>query len=844
MKIGKLILLAVLTALIAACSSPVTEDAAMEFLYKYMDVADKGDYQEDFFRENVRMSLRAKDEMGWKVPENIFMHFVLPLRVNNERLDSFRTEYYDILKERVAGMSMREAALEINHWCHEHVTYTPTDSRTSSPLATMMNAEGRCGEESVFTVAAMRAVGIPARQVYTPRWAHTDDNHAWVEVWVDGQWHFLGACEPEADLDLAWFNEPAARAMLMHTLVWGDYKGDEDVIRKTATYTEINVIGGYVRTRQNIVTVYDSQGQPVPGASVSFCIYNYGEFYPAVTLTTDAAGQASLHTGIGDMLVWAVSNGVFGTGLLTTEDLSHEVCELDITLDRSDEDIFSVNVDVNPPAPGLIPGGVSEEAAALNNVRLAYEDSVRTAYTATFPVYDESLGRASKQINDARGNWRAVQAFIDAHGDAALRLLEVITRKDIRDTPLEVLEDALSGYEDVTDPDELAYVVNPRIAMEFLRPYRGEIRATIGRDPGAEGIISWCSKNIKVDDAQNPRGLQATPAGTLKTRLADAVGRDIFTVAALRSYGYKARLDVLTGKAQYKIEDSEDWTDIWAVKEEAAPEKGWLSLYSVPGEGILDDPEYYRHFTLSKLEEGNRRLLEFEGGDETELGVGITAKDFSRRFALDEGVYLLTSGNRMASGSVLGRMVSFIIKSGQTTTVQLILREAEEEAKIIGAMDPEALYLSPMGETSILSTTGRGYFLLAVLGKGDEPTKHALRDLAAIKEQLSEWERPILLLRPIASKSKEYPSLLEDFDPQKLFSVSEAFMDGDWTGQISFGVDTDSAVRKMLCEGSHTKFRRLPVIALCDSFGHVVYFSAGYNTSLADQLTAVLGKIE
>ena len=35
------------------------------------------------------------------------------------------------------------------------------------------------------------------RQGYTPRWAHTDDNHAWVEAWVNGKWYFLGACEPE-----------------------------------------------------------------------------------------------------------------------------------------------------------------------------------------------------------------------------------------------------------------------------------------------------------------------------------------------------------------------------------------------------------------------------------------------------------------------------------------------------------------------------------------------------------------------------------------------------------------------------------------------------------------------
>ncbi|MCK7531014.1 MAG: transglutaminase-like domain-containing protein [Marinilabiliales bacterium] len=46
-------------------------------------------------------------------------------------------------------------------------------SRTSSPMATMLSARGRCGEESTFTVAALRTAGLPARQVYTPRWAHS-----------------------------------------------------------------------------------------------------------------------------------------------------------------------------------------------------------------------------------------------------------------------------------------------------------------------------------------------------------------------------------------------------------------------------------------------------------------------------------------------------------------------------------------------------------------------------------------------------------------------------------------------------------------------------------------------
>lgn len=106
---------------------------------------------------------------------------------------------------------MEKAALEVNHWCHEHVIYKPTNARTRSPLATMLTAYGRCGEESIFTLAALRAVGIPARQIYTPRWAHCDDNHAWIEVWVDGEWKYLGACEPEPRLNIAWVHVARAK---------------------------------------------------------------------------------------------------------------------------------------------------------------------------------------------------------------------------------------------------------------------------------------------------------------------------------------------------------------------------------------------------------------------------------------------------------------------------------------------------------------------------------------------------------------------------------------------------------------------------------------------------------
>ena len=142
------------------------EKEALEFLYAYMPLADVTDYTADFYLENIRQTLKTRNEMSWgaKVPELLFRHFVLPLRVNNENLDDSRTVFYNELKNRVSNLSMKDAILEVNHWCHEHVTYTPSDGRTLSPLACVKNALGRCGEESTLTVAALRAVGIPDRK--------------------------------------------------------------------------------------------------------------------------------------------------------------------------------------------------------------------------------------------------------------------------------------------------------------------------------------------------------------------------------------------------------------------------------------------------------------------------------------------------------------------------------------------------------------------------------------------------------------------------------------------------------------------------------------------------------
>ena len=566
-------------ALLAACGTRPSE--YVDWLYASMPLPDSLQYPRSYWEANVAKTLEVRRDMGWDIPEREFRHFVLPLRVNNETLDDFRTVYADTLCRRVRGMSLSEAALEINHWCHEQATYRPSDARTSGPMATVRRGVGRCGEESVLTVAALRAAGIPARQVYTPRWAHTDDNHAWVEVWVDGKWHFMGACEPAPTLDNAWFNGPVSRALLLHTKVFGDYHGDEDVIQRTPCYTEINVIRGYVPARRTVVTVEDG-GRPVEGATVSFHIYNYAEFYPVASYETGPDGQAALDTGLGDMLVWARKGDRFGFAKASGEAVT-------VSLDHRLGERFSADLDIVPPPEDPIPVTATAEQVAENDRRLKEEDTIRM----TLHLHDNP----------------DLDAFLAEHPADGNALLAYLTGKDLGDVTRDVLDDALSHGGTLPDP----YVASPRVELEPLRPFRGEVLASeiASRLDAPEAVVRWVRDSIRLVEGRNPQQLRTAPVAVWRARKADASGRDIFFVALCRVLGFPARLDAVTGKTQYRKEGA--WVDValgGGAPESVAPQ-GTLALKYAAG-GPVRTPEYYRHYTLTRLAPEGSRLMEYE----------------------------------------------------------------------------------------------------------------------------------------------------------------------------------------------------------------------------------------
>lgn len=822
------------------------EREALEFLYAYMPLADITDYPGEFHLMNIRASQQAAQEMPWGkiIPEQVFRHFVLPPRVNNEQLDSARVVFYKELKDRVKSLSLSDAILEVNHWCHEKAVYMPSDARTSSPLATLRTAYGRCGEESTLLVAALRSVGIPARQVYTPRWAHTDDNHAWVEAWADGKWHFLGACEPEPVLNLGWFNAPASRGMLMHTKVFGRYEGAEEVMSVTPNYTEINVIENYAPTARATVTVVDEAGKPVPDARVEFKLYNYAEFYTVATKETSVHGTCELTAGKGDMLVWASKDGRFGFSKLSFG----KQPELKVVLDKKQGDAFTLDIDIVPPTENANLPEVTAEQRAENDCRLAREDSIRNAYTATFMTkesarsfakrYKLDADVASKLLVASRGNHPVITNFMarlrsEKSKKGGLDLLQRISAKDLRDVSLEVLIDHMLSHVRAGGDNFRRFVRNPRVANEMLTPYKTFFNKVISpeteeiyvADPSK--LIAWVAENIHVEKDCNLGGAPISPEGVWKARVADAHSRDIFFVSMARSMGIPARIDEVTGKVQLIEDTGAIDVNFEAAEQTPSTQKGRLIAQYTPIKS-LDNPKYYSHFTLSRLTpQGRLKLLSYEEGG-TEADDGTSWQNLLKHgTALDAGQYVLVTGTRLASGAVLSRVVSFNVAPGKTTSIDLVMRESRDEVQVIGSFNSESLFTSlQQGATkqSLLQACGRGYFVVGILGAGQEPTNHALRDIAALKDDLEKWGRAIVLLFPDEAGSKK-------FRPEEFPGLPST---------IIYGVDADGISRQIVESMKLGQKSLLPIFIIADTFNRVVFVSQGYTIGLGEQLMKVI----
>jgi hypothetical protein len=795
------------------------ETEALEFLYAYMPLSDLADYDGNFFLNQVRTSFDARRYFTWgeRVPEDIYRHFVLVYRVNNENLDSARQVFFQELKERVHGLSMYEAALEVNHWCHEKVAYRPSDGRTSAPLATVKTALGRCGEESTFAVTAMRAVGIPARQCYTPRWAHTDDNHAWVEVWVDGKWYFLGACEPDPELNMGWFAIPSTRTMMVHSNAFGKYNQNEEVTLATNLFSRVNMLSNYTDTKKITVTVLNADNKPVENATVKFKLYNYAEYYSIATQQTNAAGKAEITTGLGDLLIWASFDNHYNYQKIDVRESS----SITLIMNRIQGKEYVEELTIVPPVEKHDIVTASPEKAKLNSARLHYEDSLRNAYMQTFMtendgnlVKNENL--TSQQIGyllqKSEGNYAEIIQLLEQNskkvdGLYLNDLMLSLSEKDLRDLDASIIQQHITYYK----PNKYNFdcylkgIISPRISNEGIRPWRQFLKSHFEKELqnniSVIAIMAWIQEHIQIDEVGNYFNCPISPRGVCELRISDRHSRDIFFVAACRSLDIPAYLDNATN--QLFAYENNKWNYVSFDLMQNLGETGTLTI-DYQGDAEIT-PTYWTHYTIAKFENGDFVTFDYENDPRV--------ANFPFSLTLDAGYYMLSTGNRYSDGTTLSRLDFFNIPAGKEVKKSLIIRDLLKRNETYGVIQTDYSFNIDNQIKTVQQLMNGNTMLVCFIDPTLEPTKHLLNDLAARKSDFEKWGGTMLFVVPSDKLSADF-----NFDQWQLPSQSILMEDkgNQWFNKII--TDTDQYFRD-----------NYPVVYLIKNDGMIIFKSEGYR---------------
>lgn len=781
----------------------IDEHTALAFLRDALPFADRISVSEDALMRVTRHALDTREKTPWGkgVPDDIFLPYVLFPRVNNERPAFYHGPIAEQVMPRLAGLDMEDAVLEVNRWCYEQATYQSTDGRTADALTVIRRGFGRCGEESVLLVSALRACGIPARQVYVPLWSHCDDNHAWVEAWVDGSWRYLGACEPELALDSGWFTAAASKAMLVHTRAWGMLPPGERCERREGTAYVINRTAAYAKTALLTLRVTE-RGAPVSGLRADFEVANMGAFRPICVKRTDEDGVATLLAGLGTLHVW-LTDGVRGMGFTadTTQKMEYDVDFGRAAAPAPGEETFVQR----PPVESRMQP--ADFAPARVEAHRQYLEAIERERAARFPITGEPL------VDRARGNGDVIAAFLaDGRFDAADKraLLESLREKDLADATADVLADALTGalpYRDNYPRDVwVAGVLCPRVADEALVPARRWIRENLPKFDDPQAV--WDDLNARLRPCEmEPASIMPDPRRTLACgRCSDAV-RDALFVAVCRANGIAAKLDPLTGDRRVWMAGA-----YRALPSEPAPDAR-LVLVNAAGRTLAGDAD----FSVARL----------EGGAWRALNLGGAALANETRLAVTPGLYRVTATAREIDGGCVGVMRTVAVEGGGEAVVRLSLPETHTADKLLRApLPPLAVRVDGKPAALPAALSGRPG-IVAVIAPGQEPTEHFLNELIDARALLAERGIRVWLLTEDAARA----------DNAKLARALESVKDA----RLAFSPDPE-ALREWRAR-LNARELRLPLAVAIGRGGAGLFAFVNYNVgSVAALIDVVEGE--
>jgi len=673
--------------------APEDERSALEFLLAWLPPPDLGAAPADLLIENTELAIESWREASWhdEVDAYVFHTYVLPHRVSQEPIQRWRPRLRDLILPRIEGLNLEEAALEVNRFCREWATYRPSSRRDQGPLTTMERGIGRCEEEMIFAICALRSVGIPARACSAPWWTVSDGNHAWTEVYTGRElgWRYLGACEPAACLDQAWFSKAAARTAIVLSVGYGEAPAPDEyadrVYRQSRGVTILNsvdVYGDPGTLAVNLpagVTARDpdaatGEAPAAPDDEEARRAYVHVINYAGPMAIAGVAPGDLILLGPGDYLVTTEIDGMpySGVAAVASEQTTRLVLEAGLAA-------------LDAPIWLRYPPG-DEDAG--NRCAIEEDDPVWLRHRAA--VAERELDRCRRSLPEPRwSDWVAgrresgalhertewagprlgawAEAVFDLNdelrGDAA-DFLARLDLKDLHEIDPAGLEQALSEVARVrvlapAVPDSLwsKFVLSSRLyfqagslAWRTELPWLGE---SSEERPNTEEILSAFRRHVDEIDATYA-GHVALPEDTWRSGVASPPSARACLVALMRRHGVPAR-------AEMGVDHIEAWSDgAWErlvpFVENSTDSGGAVDAGTAP----FDPPEPARltveYFDLGQVLENvetwrQTRLARFEGGRFEPWYAGqLSEGDGVVEWSLEPGEYWLFGGLRNPRG--------------------------------------------------------------------------------------------------------------------------------------------------------------------------------------------------
>ncbi|MCB2200925.1 transglutaminase-like domain-containing protein [bacterium] len=649
-----------------------------------LTAADWYEADTDMLLDGFRAALEVKHAFPWgeSYSDEIYRRYVLPLRVDDEPLQPYRRQFMDEIGARIDTIScLSRAALEVNLWLGERVGFQSTDWRDQGPLTTLSCGFGRCGEMMIVAIDAMRSVGIPARGVYVPFWSHSDNNHAWIEVYTEEGWKYMGACEPAPRLNQAWFDDPVLRASVLLSRGKMVSADDPDAVKIGSSFA-INVTRNYVSPAQLVVDVPEDWGEE---DRVWFSLFNFGAVRPIVELVPKE-GVATLEMGQGDFLLMGLYKGELFFQSFTTQ-IGRET-HLSLDTEASVPQVFTLSYPWPPVDRERGPEILPQHRIDLGNWKRRERDANRSWdsewldrwIAETSPAWGADLLATLKR---APGNEATILDGVldqpEGKRETAVFIVSNLSDKDLRDVSPEVLNRWLArtpiGFE---GEDELKpYVLDPQIAYEY--PGTGLPADYVTESPSYASLdeirADVAAYSDFVDDEARQRPL---PPVTIDHMLADGVhvskaSATIWWTDRMRRAGIPARCQPFSEWLEFHFNGS--WLPLLPDQAEKLGDLNALpdvaAHYEEPAMVIVQwaestsAPSWYSEFLLLPI--GEKGLADYRSDNPVEL----KEEESSTVVTVAPGSYLLFAGRRNGRGDVAMQVQQVELASEQIQTIKL-----------------------------------------------------------------------------------------------------------------------------------------------------------------------------